>query len=462
MNQPGDTTVDVAVDTDEPLADAWTKKSNRWRALRHAFHLYRRPLRFLESLPEQGDIVQVWFGFRPTFVVCRPDLVHRVLVSSRLFDKGGPQIERARRLAGNGLFASAYDDHKRQRRIVQFAFHRGRLPGYARIMTEETTLELASWRDGATIDVVESVRRITARAAARTMFAADVAGPVVNQFPQDLTTLLEGSYRRMIIPIDFLYRLPLPANRRYDRAVRRMHTIVDEMIAAYRSAGVDHGDLLSMLLAARDEDGDSLSDQEIHEQVYTLLAGSFETTTSSVCCALQLLATHHDVADRLRAEVDATFTGRAAEYADLPYLDLAKRVVTETLRLYPSGWIFNRLATEDTELGGYPIPAGSILLYSPYLMHHRADLYAEPHRFDPDRWLDHDAPAPPKGAYIPFGGGARKCIGSDLSLTEISLILATVWADWILEPVDAVPRSPRPRMALTLNKLPMRLRRRAR
>jgi len=448
--------------TDPPIAAARTRKRSRLRAIRHALHLIRRPLQFLESLPEQGDIVEVWFGFRPAYVVCRPDLVHQLLVNSRVFDKGGPQIERARRLAGNGLFASAYEEHKRQRRIVQLAFHRERLPGYSQVMIEETTAELARWRDGTTIDIVESVRRITARAAARTMFVADVAGPVVNEFPQALTTMLEGSYRRMIIPIDFLYRLPLPSNRRYDHALRRMHEIVEEMIHTYRAAGVDHGDLMSMLLAARDDDGDGLSDPEIHEQVYTLVAGSFETTTSTICCALQLLGTHQEIAERVRAEVDATTAGGAPGYADLPELDLTRRVVTETLRLYPSGWIFNRTATQDTELGGYPIAAGSTLIYSPYLVHHRADLYDGADRFDPDRWLPGRAQAAPRGAYIPFGGGARKCIGSDLSLTEITLILATVFANWVLTPVDGAPTRPRPRMALTMNRLPMRAERRAR
>ncbi|WP_316525526.1 cytochrome P450 [Kitasatospora brasiliensis] len=412
--------------------------------LGHAAALLRRPHAFVAGLPAHGDLVRLRLGPLRAYVVCHPELVRRMLTEDRVFDKGGPLVDKAREVFGNGLATCPAAAHRRRRRMLQPAFHRDRLPGYAALMTEEIAAATASWRDGDVIDVPAAMYRLTTAVTARCLFAAhERAGSLPVHESMDVVT--RGVARRVLLPPG-ADRLPTPGNRRFRRAQRCLREITRRLIADYRATGTDHRDLLSTLLAARDEDGRSLSDAEVHEQVVTFLLAGMETTAATLSWAWTLLAANPAVRARLHTELDTVLDGRPARHEDLPALPLTARIVSETLRLYPPPWILSRTATADTELGGHRVPAGTTLLYSPYLLHRRADLFPRPHRFDPDRWLTAARPAP--GVYTPFGLGARRCIGDAFGTTEAVLALATIAARWTVAPTPG--RAVRPTRSSSL------------
>ncbi|OPC77375.1 hypothetical protein B4N89_43460 [Embleya scabrispora] len=427
--------------------------------LGHAVRLGRRPLDFLASLPAYGDLVEIRLGPVPFHVLCDPDLVHQVLVDDRTYDKGGAIFDLVRTVAGNGLATCPHDDHRGQRRLLQPAFHRDRLPGYAKVMSAEVSTMLDGWTANRELDVLVTVNEFAASLATRTLFAAELDDATFEELRLCMHTVMTGMMRRMLLPWSFLNRLPTPANRRFAQARARLRRYVVQLTADYRRAGVDHGDLLSILLAVRNEDGRGLTDAEIHDQVFTFYLGGSETTAPSLAWSLYLLGRNPDIRGRLHDEVDAVLCGRVAEFDDIPKLDLTRRVIMESLRLYPPGWLFTRVTTKDTELAGRRLPAGSVVLYSPHIVQHRADLFPEPERFDPDRWLD-DGPRPPRGGFTPFGAGARKCIGEVFALTEATLALASIAARWELDPLPGARERLTPRLSSTPRSLPMSLRER--
>ncbi|MFH8385532.1 cytochrome P450 [Kitasatospora sp. NPDC018058] len=408
--------------------------------LGHAPAFVRRPYEFVAGLPAHGDLVRIRLGPLDAYVVCHPDLARRLLTEHRVYDKGGLIFDKAREVFGDGLVTCPASDHQRQRRLLQPAFHRERLPGYAAIMAEEIAGAIAPWRDGQVIDVPAAMHRLTIAATARCLFAAhEQAGPL--PVHDSMNIVIKGVARRVMMPLPGLNRIPTPGNRRYQRARADLAEITKRLIADYRAAGTDHHDLLSILLAARDDDGRGLSDEEIHDQMVTFLLAGMETTAATLSWTWTLLATHPSVRERLHAELATVLDGRPARHEDLPALPLTTRIVTETLRLYPPAWILSRVVADgDAELGGHRIPVGTTILYSPYLLHRRADLFPAPDRFDPDRWLADSRPTP--GTYAPFGAGARRCIGDAFGTTEAALAIATIAARWSVTPTSGRPIRP--------------------
>ncbi len=407
--------------------------------LGHAPAFARRPLAFVARLPAHGDLVRLRLGPLDAYVACHPELVRRLLAEDRTYDKGGLVLDRAREVLGDGLATCPAAAHRRQRRMLQPAFHRDRLPGYAAMMAEEIAGTTASWRDGDTIDVPAAMYRLTTAVTARCLFAAhERAGSLPVHESMDVIT--RGVGRRVMMPLPGVDRIPTPGNRRFRRARQDLREITERLIADYRAVGTDHGDLLSMLLGARDEDGQGLSDAEIHDHVVTFLLAGMETTAATLSWAWTLLAANPSVRARLHTELDTVLDGRPARHEDLPALPLTARIVSETLRLYPPVWILSRTVTTATELGGHRVPAGATILFSPYLLHRRADLFPCPDRFDPDRWLTTARPAP--GTYAPFGLGARRCIGETFGTTEAALAIATIAARWTITPTPGRPVRP--------------------
>ncbi|MBV9141694.1 MAG: cytochrome P450 [Pseudonocardiales bacterium] len=433
--------------------------SGGWPLVGHTLALLRRPLEFLASLPAQGDLVEIRVGLQRMWVVCCPDLTHRVLRDGRAFDKGGPFFDQMRIILGHGLGTCAHGPHQRQRRLLQPAFSRDRLAVYATEMSRQLDTVLGTWRDGQVIDVLAAMDEITTRVSARTLFTTHLSPQQSADLLHSLTALLEGAFLRMIMPT-WLARAPLAVNRRFNRALSTADALTYGIINAYRHDGVDHGDLLSMMLAARDEHGDALTDTELRDQVFTFWLAGTETTASLLAWSLHLLGQHPQAARRVQTEVDGVLGGRVAGHDDVARLDYTTRVLTETLRLYPPGWLFTRVNTTEATLADRTLPAGTVLLYSPYLIHRRGDLYPDPDHFDPDRWLPDHTTTLPRGAVVPFGGGARRCIGDTFAMLEATLVLATITARWQLDPLPGAITRPRPRATLRPRPLHMRLRQR--
>ncbi|MEU1814105.1 cytochrome P450 [Streptomyces roseifaciens] len=410
----------------------------------HAWPLMRRPLDFLRSLPAHGDLVEIRLGSVPAYVPCHPDLLRQVLFDDRTFDKGGAFFTRFRDVVGNGLGSCEHRDHRRQRRLVQPSFHRTRLEGYAEVMADEAARLSASWSGGRVVDVFPAMFGLALRTVTRTLFSAHLAEEEVARLQDSFRVALGGLFRRMFVPGP-VQRLPLPANRRYARALADLHGTVDRLVTAYRRGGQDHGDLLSTLIAAREEDGrGGLTDAEIHDQVTTMVFGGSETVAATLTWSLYALARHPEAARELHAELDAVLGDRAVTPADLPHLPRTGQVVTESLRLYPPAWLFTRVTTAPVELAGRRLPPGTTIVVSPPVVHHSPAVHLCPAEFRPARWPADQPGRPPRDGFAIFGVGARKCVGDVYAMTEATLTLATLCHRWRMECAPGTDARPRP------------------
>jgi len=441
-----------------PAGRAWRvgMAPGRLPLIGHLLALARRPLEFIGSLREHGDLVEIRLGPQRAYMVCHPDLVRAVLLDSRLYDKGGTFYDAVRKILGNGLIVSNWTDHRTQRRLVQPAFHRDRLSSYATVMGEEAAALAAAWRPGGVVDLDEAAHTVTARVTFRSMFSTDVAADVVREVQHAMIPFGEGVFRRTVDPSGLYARLPLPSNRRFDRLVARFQEIIEDLVdERRRSTSDDHGDALSMLLEARDDDtGARLTRDELRDQVMNLLFAGAETAATTLAWTFHLLAHHPEAERRLHEEIDGVLAGRPVEFDDLPKLVYTRRVLNEAMRVYGPVWMLTRVTTADTVLAGRRIPAGATVMFSPFTLHRDPAVFAEPDRFDPDRWLPERAEIP-RHATMPFGGGGRKCIGDDFAMVEMMIVLATIAARWRLRAVPGSTTRPRPLATLSPGKLRM-------
>ncbi|MBG0857291.1 cytochrome P450 [Streptomyces spinoverrucosus] len=439
----------------------------------HAIALFRRPLDFLNSLPAQGDLVELRLGPQRAWMICDPQLVHLMLMDPHTFDKGGTQYDRLGALMGNGIVTCPQSEHRRQRTLLQPGFHPSRIPAYTELMAEEAEALCREWRAGEKVDVTRAMMALTTRVTSRVLFSGSLDAERAAVVRECLAAVVRGLFARTVVPVDAVFRIPTPANRRYQEALRRLHALIDTIIAERREAP-PREDLLGTLLAAHDgggagngagngdetgvgvRDGDAaaegprrVSDREIHDQLITLLLTGVETTAMCLASAFSLLAVNPEAERALHREVDAVLRdGQAPGQEELARLEYTRCVVTETLRVCPPGWLFTRITTRETELGGHRLPRGAMILYSPYLLHHDPASFPEPERFLPERWLPERETAVRKGAMLPFAAGNRKCIGDRFAMAEAMVGVATVAAHWRLRPVSGHDGQPRPAVTL--------------
>lgn len=423
--------------------------------LGHTLSMVRDPLGFVSRLPAQGDMVLIRLGSQRMVMVCDPQLTYQLLVEDRTFDKGGPLFDRIREASGDNLVTCLHSQHRRLRRLCQPSFSSERLAGYAATMSAAAQSTAAGWRQGQVLDVVREMTALVARATVQAMFATSLTAGELDRFLDDLPAMLDGLIYRVIMP-EFASRIPGTAGYRYENVNSRILQTVSGIIGRRRADNVDHGDLLYSLLSARDHDSAdgsrALSEAELADQVLAFLVAGTETTATTLAWALYLLAAHPGIEAAVHAEVDRVLAGAPPAYEHLDSLEKTRQVIAETLRVYPPTWLITRTVTQDTVLGSTRLAAGTTLAYSPYLVHHRSDLYPDPGLFDPGRWQD---TRPERSAYIPFGAGARKCIGDRFSLTQAVLAMAAITARWRLTSVRNRPVRP---AALNATVSPHRLR----
>jgi cytochrome P450 len=414
--------------------------------LGHAVTFALRPLKFLESACDLGDVVVFRLGTKPAYLVNTPALVREVLVTQyHAFAKGGPFYEAVASLTGNGLLTSNGTLHRRQRRVMQPVFHHAHIASYATTMADAVTTLSASWRPGQILDVNREMNALTIAILSKCLFSKPPGFDVVATFQKSLPTLLKGVFTRTVLPITWFHRIPTPENRRYQAALRHLHDIIDQVITDYRAHDTDRGDLLSRLLLARDQEtGESMSDQQIHDEVMTIMAAGVETTSVTLAWAFHVLGARPDIEKRIHAEVDDILDGRPARLDDISRLHYLGRVIQEILRAYPPAWMLTRRTVTDVDLGGHHLPANVDVFFSPYALHHNPRLFTEPDTIDPDRWLPKQADGIRRGTCIPFGSGARKCIGESFAIVETTLALATLTSRWRLRPIPSRPAQPKP------------------
>jgi cytochrome P450 len=409
----------------------------------------RDPLGFLTRCArEYGDVVELRFANFPIFVLSHPRLIEEVLVTKNRSFQKGRGLARTRELLGNGLLTSEGDFWRRQRRLAQPAFHHERIRHYGEIMQRRTAQMLDRWVDGQSLDAHEAMMDLTMQIVAEALFSADVSGNA-SVVSQAMTVVLENFSRRnrqFLLP----EWLPTPTRRRTLKAVEQLDGVVYGFIRARRAGqtGAGGGDLLDMLLAARDETGAGMTDKQLRDEVMTLFLAGHETTANALSWAWMLLAQNPETEARLHAELDRVLTGRTPTVADLPQLPYTEWVVTEAMRLYPPAWVIGRQANEDVEIGGVKMPKDAGVLMSQWAVQRDPRFFTESGSFSPQRWEGDFARQIPAFAYFPFGGGPRLCIGRPFALQEGALVLAMVAQRYQLKLSSAQPIIPRPSITL--------------
>ncbi len=424
--------------------------------LGHGWKLVRDPLGFLARLRDEGDVVRLRLGPKTVYAVTTPALTGALALSPD-FAIDGPLWESLEGLLGKEGVATANGPrHRRQRRTIQPAFRLDAIPAYGPVMEEEARDFAARMASGGPFDCTTESFRVAVRIAARCLLRGEYMDERAERLCVALATVFRGMYRRMVIPAGPLYRLPLPANRRFDRALADLHSLVDEIVAERRASGRKPDDLLTALLEAKDDKGDPIGEQEIHDQVVAIITPGSETVASTVMWLLQLLAAHPEHADKMCAEAESVAGDRPVAFADIQKLSHTNRFVVESMRLRPAVWILTRRALTDTEVGGYRIPAGADIVYSPYAIQRDAKSYARHLEFDPDRWLPERSGDVPKYAMSPFSVGNRKCPSDHFSMAQLTLVTAAVARRWRLEQVSGSDDATRVGITLRPNRLLVR------
>ena len=416
---------------------------------RAAYWPGRDMLAFITKLARTyGDLVTYRIGGETIFLVSDPRYIKDILVTqNRNFTKSRG-LERTKRLLGNGLLTSEGAMHLRQRRLMQPAFHRERVAAYGRTMAAYADRTRQMWRDGETLDVAQEMMRLTLSIAGKTLFDVDIEKQAA-EVGRAMNDVMESFWTTMLPFVDVLEHMPIPKLRRAKSGRARLDKIIYGMIAERRASGRDHGDLLSMLLNAQDEDdGGVMTDKQVRDEAMTILLAGHETTANALTWTWYLVSQSPDVEAKLHDEVDRVLQGRLPGVADLPALSFTEKVVTEAMRLYPPAWIIGRRAIAEYPIGEYVAPPRTIMIMSPFIVHHDARHYAEPDRFHPDRWTAEFKAVLPQFAYFPFGGGPRRCIGESFAWMELVLVVATLAQRWKLDLVPGHPVEPQPVVTL--------------
>jgi cytochrome P450 len=392
----------------------------------------RDAIGLLTRLTKQyGDVVTYKLGPERVTFLNHPDYIRDVLITHQRNFTKSRALQWAKFILGEGLLTSEGEAHVRQRRLAQPAFQRQRIPSYGAVMATYAQRLQQHWQEGETRDIDQEMSRLTLAIASKTLFDADVEEDA-RDIGAALSTIIQLFPRFMLPFSNLLGKLPLPSNRQAAQARKLLDTVIYRIIQERRVSGVDKGDLLSMLLTARDEDGDGsgMSDQQLRDEAMTIFLAGHETTAMLLTWTWYVLSQHSAVEARLHAELDTVLTGRLPTVEDIPRLPYTRMVLAETMRLYPPAWIIGRRAIASYEVGGYVIPAKSIVVLSPYITQHDARFFSAPEVFDPQRWTPEAEAARPKFAYFPFGGGARQCIGEGFAWMEGSVALATLAQQW--------------------------------
>ena len=410
----------------------------------------------VENAKTYGDLYALRFAHRRLLVVNHPDLIEEVLVTrNRQYIKHFA-LRKTKGMLGEGLLTSEGDFWRRQRRLAQPAFHRDKIAALAGLMVDCTERMLQTWSAGQHRDMRDDMTQLTLEIVALCLFGADVsaesaaAGRAMDELLTDFT---RHSLKLVRLP----EWVPTGPNRRLRRARNHLNQLLGGIIARRRASGEDRGDLLSMLLRATDDEGDgdgkgeAMSDAQLRSEVMTLFAAGHETTANTLAWAWFLLARNPEAEAYLHAEVDAVLGDRPPTFADLPHLRAAEHVINETLRLYPTVWLLGREAIEPTEVGGHPVPVGTTIYMSEWVVHRDERFWPNPLRFDPTRWADDPTRKLPRYAFFPFGGGPRICIGNNFAMMEATLILAAIARRFRVRVAPEAVVTPIPTLTLRLD-----------
>ena len=402
----------------------------------------------LESFARYGNIVMLDGLDGRVYLVNEPEAVHELLAASHrdVRKDTGHQLF-LRPVLRNGLLLNEGEPHLKQRRMMQPAFHAGRIASYVETMVSFAGRTAGRWRDGQHIDAMGEMMSLALDIVGKTLFNSEIA-----EDKRHIASAIEDILRADSILLfphgQQIIRLPFPRARRFWKAIKTLDDIVYRIIAEHRASGGE-GDCHHMLLEARDEvDGSGMTDDELRDEVLTLFLAGHETTASTMTWAWRMLAENPEVEARFHAEIDGVLGGRAPVMEDAERLPWTRQIVEETLRLFPPAYFFGRETLREIEIQGYIIPKGSQVLLSPFATHRDPRFFPDPERFDPERFSPELRESRPRNAYFPFGAGPRKCIGERFAMMEAMLVLAAIGQQWRLCAEGAARPAIDPRITL--------------
>ncbi len=406
------------------------------------------PLDFVTNLQRTyGDAVTIYFMRHPSVLFVRPEAVRYFLIENARNFTNREATEGLRLLLGDGLLSIDGAFHRQQRRLVQPAFHKQRVESYRDAMVVCTERVLAEWKPGEQHDMADEMMRLTMHIVAKALFNIDLTSQSerIGQAFYDAAQYANRSrapFQRLRI------NLPFTRYGKYVRARRFLDETVAQIIADHRASGEDTGDVISMLLHAQDEDGTTMTNQQLRDETLTLLAAGHATTANTLTWTFYLLSEHPAVRNKLLAELQTVLGGRAPTVGDLarlPYLDM---VVKESMRLYPPAWAQVRYTQSDFEYGGYSIPRGTVIMLSQWVTHRLPDLWPEPDAFKPERFDPETGNKYHPQAYFPFGAGSRICIGMPFANLEARILLAQILQHFVPRTVPGFAVVPQPLITL--------------
>ncbi|HCI80162.1 MAG TPA: cytochrome P450 [Ktedonobacter sp.] len=406
------------------------------------------PLDFFRSTQRRFPrMATIHVGKDPIVLLFRPEHIRYVLTENprnfvKINNRGGFNLKA---FLGDGLLTTDGDFHRQQRRLVQPAFHRHRVESYADTMVQMTQEMLETWQPSMELNISQAMQFLTLRIIGKSLFNIDSVEQVT-QLGQAFNNVIGGT-RRHGINLPFLNNRNSKRLKMVEEGRQTLDNFIYNLIAQRRAEGRDTGDVLSMLLKAQDE-GNTMTDKQVHDQVLTLIAAGHETAQNTLSWTFYLLSKHPEVREKLRAELHSVLTGRAPTVADLPNLPYLEWVINESWRILPPAWTQGRRSVNAFELDGYTFPADTIVVMSQWVLHNLPDIWGDPQNFRPERWNPELNAKVPQGAYFPFGMGPRICIGMPLAQMETKLLLATILQQYEPQLVPNFPVVLQPRVTL--------------
>lgn len=445
MNRSEDLSIESAGASRAPLPPAI--KGSLIQGVMPEFN--RDTLGFIERGRNYGDVVRMRFLYLTAYFLYHPDDIEYVLsTNAKNFIKSrSVRSPFFQRLVGNGLLTSEGEFWRRQRRLAQPAFHRQRISGYGEVMVEYAERLISSWSAGETRDIHQDMMRLTLEIVVRTLFNSDVSGDAA-KVERALAQIAKPFSSQATLKWIIDNRLPTKTHRHFNQCAKEIDEIVYRIIAERRASGSDQGDLLSMLLAAHDEDGSQMTNRQLRDEVMTLFLAGHETTALTLSWAWYLLAQNPAAEQKFHAELDDVLGGRLPTAADLSRLKYTEMIAKESMRLYPPAYALGRESIEECEVGGFRMPAKTQVFMFQWAVQRDPRFFDQPSSFYPERWTEEFANGLPKYAYFPFGGGPRACIGNYFAMMEVVLLLATIGQRFRFSLLPEHPVSLLPAMSL--------------
>jgi cytochrome P450 len=387
--------------------------------------LQNSPIDFLaQTARRYGDVSRFRAGSRRGYLISHPDLIKEVLVTQQSSFIKEDSFKRIKNIMGDGLLTSEGAFYLRQRRLVQPAFHRQRIAAYGKIMSDYAADIFSRWHDREEIDIFQEMNRLTLNIVAKTLFDTNLESDA-KEIGEAATTILQAAP----FSLDSEENYTLLNEEKVQEAKNNLDKIIYRLIDERQKSGKDKGDLLSMLMFSN-EGNEKMSNEELRDEAVTILMAGHETVATALTWSWYLLSQNPECQEKLRDELKGVLEDRTPSVEDMPQLEYTKKILTESMRIYPPVWAVIRLAIKDCEIGNTRIPKDSVVLMSQYVLHHDRRFFENPEDFLPDRWTDEMQKNLPQFAYFPFGGGIRRCIGEQFAWMEGILLIASIAQKW--------------------------------